>query len=72
MKTIDDLAEEWANKNSSLIVLTNPPISPKEEVKRAFLAGFNTAIELAKDAWDAGYLAGKVYGEENQKVREDA
>lgn len=72
MKLIEELAEQWAKDNKPIIVLSNSAQTPENEVKKAFIGGFTTALELNKDAWDAGYEAGKAYGMGLVKVKEDA
>lgn len=59
LKAIEELAERWIKDNSLTAYVAGPPIG---EIK-AFIGGFNEAMELAKDSWDAGYQAGKAYGE---------
>lgn len=62
MDAIEELAEKWAEDNHTIILLSNPPQTPRQEVKKAFIGGFMTAMDLSKDAWDSGYEAGKAYG----------
>lgn len=72
LKAVEELAEKWASENSTIILLGNTAQTPKEQVKKAFVGGFTTAMEFSKDAWDSGYEAGKAYGLGLVKVKEDA
>lgn len=68
LKAVEELAEKWVKENSLTAYTVSVPIG---EVK-AFVGGFTTAMDLAKDTWDAGYEAGKAYGLGLVKVEEDA
>ena len=58
LKALEELAERWIKQNSLTAYTTGLPLG---EIK-AFIGGFNEAMELAKDSWDSGYEAGKAYG----------
>lgn len=66
LKAVEELAEQWANENSPIILLGNTAQTPRQQVVKAFIGGFMAAMDLSKDVWDAGYEAGKAW------VREDA
>jgi hypothetical protein len=68
LKAVEELGEKWVRENSLTAGVIGNPVG---EVK-AFVGGFITAMDLAKDAWDAGYEAGKAYGLGLVEAKEDA
>lgn len=72
LKAVEELAEKWANDNTTIILLGDSAQTTRDQVVKAFVGGFAMAMDLSKDTWDAGYEAGKAYGMTLAEVEEDA
>ena len=60
-KTPEQLASDWVKDNTSILILSDEPMTRAGEMHRAYLAGFNAAKVRFMDAWDSGFEAGKQY-----------